>query len=231
MGAPVGQGHVAGDSVRPSERFAVPIVLRKPLGMVALIGALVVAVPAVVFAGETAPGDLDRRIESILDNPPPASRAAALVVDWLGEPAGLALSISVIAALCVICGQYRLAVLAVAGTLLVGATTTLLKPVIDRRIYGEFQSYPSGHTAVLVALGFVVALLMVNQLRTRQVAGLLLIVIGTAIIAGTGMAWAQVALGAHYPTDTLGGFGAALAVMPVVAWLIDWAAARILVGR
>jgi len=214
---------VAGESVRPSERFAVPVVLRKPLGIVALVGALVVAVPATVFAGDTAPGDLDRRIESALDNQPPASRTAALVVDWLGEPVGLALSIAVVAALCVIFGQYRLAVLAVAGTLLVGATTTLLKPVIDRRIYGEFQSYPSGHTAVLVALGFVVALLMVNHLRTRQVAGLL-IVISAVIIAGTGMAWAQVALGAHYPTDTLGGFGAALAVMPVVAWLIDWAA-------
>jgi membrane-associated phospholipid phosphatase len=40
------------------------------------------------------------------------------------------------------------------------------------------------------------------------------------------MAWAQVLLNAHYPTDTLGGFCAALAVVPLVAWTIDRVADR-----
>ena len=35
------------------------------------------------------------------------------------------------------------------------------------------------------------------------------------------MAWSQIALSTHYPTDTLGGFCAALAVVPAVAWLVD----------
>jgi membrane-associated phospholipid phosphatase len=41
------------------------------------------------------------------------------------------------------------------------------------------------------------------------------------LLAAAAMAWAQVLLNAHYPTDTVGGFCAALAVVPAVAWTID----------
>jgi undecaprenyl-diphosphatase len=40
------------------------------------------------------------------------------------------------------------------------------------------------------------------------------------------MGWAQVALGAHYPTDVLGGWCTALAVVPATAWLVDRIADR-----
>jgi len=40
------------------------------------------------------------------------------------------------------------------------------------------------------------------------------------------MAWSQVALGTHYPTDTIGGFCTAMAVVPATAWLVDWFAGR-----
>jgi undecaprenyl-diphosphatase len=35
------------------------------------------------------------------------------------------------------------------------------------------------------------------------------------------MAWAQIDLTAHYPTDTIGGFGTALLVIPATALLVD----------
>jgi undecaprenyl-diphosphatase len=35
------------------------------------------------------------------------------------------------------------------------------------------------------------------------------------------LGWAEVALGAHYPTDALGGWCTALAVIPATAWLVD----------
>lgn len=35
------------------------------------------------------------------------------------------------------------------------------------------------------------------------------------------MGWVQVTLSAHYPTDTLGGWCTALAVVPVTAWAVD----------
>ena len=220
---PVSHAHTAEDSGRPNERFAVPPILRRQVAVIAFAGILLVIVPAMVVAGETAPGGLDRRIESILSDQLPTSTTAALAVDWLGEPVGLALSIAAVATLCVISGRYRLALLAVAGTVLAGVSTAALKPIVDRRIYGEFLSYPSGHTAVLVALGFVLALLLIGRLGKGRFAALLIVIVGV-VTAGTAMAWAQVVLGAHYPTDTLGGFGVALAVVPAVACLIDWAA-------
>lgn len=40
------------------------------------------------------------------------------------------------------------------------------------------------------------------------------------------MAWFQVALGTHYPTDTIGGFCTAMALVPATALLVDWFVAR-----
>ncbi|MGW2546542.1 phosphatase PAP2 family protein, partial [Kitasatospora sp. NPDC001574] len=48
-----------------------------------------------------------------------------------------------------------------------------------------------------------------------------LLVLAAALVAGAAMGWAQVALGAHYPTDALGGWCTALAVVPATAWAVD----------
>lgn len=45
--------------------------------------------------------------------------------------------------------------------------------------------------------------------------------LGASLVAGAAMGWAQVALGAHYPTDALGGWCTALAVTPAAARLVD----------
>lgn len=50
--------------------------------------------------------------------------------------------------------------------------------------------------------------------------------LGSALVAGAAMGWAQVGLGAHYPTDVLGGWCTALAVIPATAWLLDRIADR-----
>ncbi|EGX56013.1 hypothetical protein SZN_30037, partial [Streptomyces zinciresistens K42] len=56
-------------------------------------------------------------------------------------------------------------------------------------------------------------------------------VLGAALAAGGAMGWAQVALGAHYPTDVLGGWCTALAVTPAGARLVDRAAGARRRGR
>jgi undecaprenyl-diphosphatase len=55
-------------------------------------------------------------------------------------------------------------------------------------------------------------------------------VLGASLVAGAAMGWAQVALGAHYPTDALGGWCTALAVTPPAARVVDLLADR-LTGR
>jgi undecaprenyl-diphosphatase len=60
--------------------------------------------------------------------------------------------------------------------------------------------------------------------RLRPAAALAAL-LGAALVVGALAAWAQAGLVAHYPTDTLGGWCTALAVVPATAWLIDRTAA------
>jgi membrane-associated phospholipid phosphatase len=106
------------------------------------------------------------------------------------------------------------------------AVTTVVKPIVGRTIHGEFLSYPSGHTALATALALVIGLVVADRLGLGRVAAVVLVV-GLALVAGVAMGWAEVALGAHYPTDAVGGFCAALAAVPATAWLVDRVAERL----
>ena len=209
-------------------RAVLPAALHWPIGTLALLGALLVAVPAAFYAGEDGPGRFDRWIQSGMDSVP-QSDAVALGVDVLGRPVVAAVVVAALAVLCVVLGRRRLAMVALAGPAATVAAATVLKPVVNRTIYGEFLAYPSGHTALAVALGIVLGLLLADLWRQRPsreagwVAGAL-VVVASACIAGAVMSWAMITLGAHYPTDTVGGFGTALAIVPATAWLIDWVA-------
>ncbi|BFO16097.1 hypothetical protein SHKM778_24850 [Streptomyces sp. KM77-8] len=123
--------------------------------------------------------------------------------------------------MCLLMRWPRAAVFAVAGPGAAAGTTTLLKPLVGRTIHGdENLSYPSGHTAFLTAFALMAALLVTGRLGLGRTAGLAL-VLGAALFAGAAMGWAQVAMGAHYPTDTLGGWCTALAVVPATARIVD----------
>ncbi|MFJ6934373.1 phosphatase PAP2 family protein [Streptomyces sp. NPDC101132] len=192
---------------------------RGRLGLVAVLAALVVLLLGIRYADDSGPGAVDVRVGALVDGArPPWWRQAALAADFLGEPAGAAVLVLVVAGGCLLLRRPRAAVLAVAGAGLTVGTTTLLKHVAGRTINGGHLSYPSGHTAFLTALAVSVTLLAVE--RAGRTAGALA-VCAAALAAGAGMGWAQVALGAHYPTDVLGGWCTALAVTPATAWLVD----------
>jgi membrane-associated phospholipid phosphatase len=195
--------------------------LRRSAAVLAILGTLLVAVPAVVYADGTEPGRLDRWIQSVVENTPSAAGTATLTVDWTGGAVGRTLMVLAVTALCLITGRRRLAATAVVGTFLTSVlATTILKDVVGRRIHEEFLSYPSGHTAAATAIGVVLGLLLADLLRVGRVLGALM-VLGLAVVGGAVMAWAQIDLTAHYPTDTIGGFGSALLVIPATALLID----------
>ncbi|MER5931804.1 phosphatase PAP2 family protein [Streptomyces sp. NPDC002054] len=189
--------------------------------MVAALAALVVVVLGVLYAGDSRPGRVDERVGAVVDGVRPAPwRHVALATDFLGEPAGAAALVAVTVAGCLLLRHPRAAVLLVVGAGLTVGTTTLLKPLAGRTINGGYLSYPSGHTAFLTVFALVVALLATGRLGLGRTAGTML-VLAAALVAGAAMGWAQVALGAHYPTDALGGWCTALAVTPATAWLVD----------
>ncbi|MFJ8778518.1 phosphatase PAP2 family protein [Streptomyces sp. NPDC102476] len=212
-------GHTAPAALPPS--------LRARLGLVAALAALVVLALAVLYAGHSRPGRVDSwLIKPTEDSVRPPWRRVAVTLDFLGEPAGSAMVVAAAVAGCLLLRRPRAAVLMVAGVGLAVGTATLLKHLVGRTIHGAHNlSYPSGHTAFLTALAFVAALLATDRLGLGRTAGTSL-VLAAALIAGAAMGWAEVALGAHYPTDALGGWCTALAVVPATAWLVDRIADR-----
>lgn len=218
--APGSPGRESAD--RPASAPLLPPSARAWLGLVAGLAALGVLVLGVLYAGHSEPGRVDGWfVEPTADSVRPPWRYAALATDFLGEPGGAATLVVAAVTGCLLLRWPRAAVLVVAGAALTVGATTLLKPVVGRTIHGEGNlSYPSGHTAFLAALALVVALLAAGRLGLGRAAALAL-VLAAALVAGAAMGWAQVALGAHYPTDVLGGWCTALAVVPATAWLVD----------
>lgn len=197
-----------------------PATLRVWLGLIAALAGLVVVVLGVRYADDSKPGVVDARIGAAVDGVGPQWRQVALATDFLGEPGGAATLVAATVTGCLLLRRPRAAVLVVAGVGMAVGTATLLKSLVGRTIHDGNLSYPSGHTAFLTALALVPALLSTGRLGLGRTAGTSL-VLAAALVAGAAMGWAQVALGAHYPTDVLGGWCTALAVIPATAWLVD----------
>lgn len=200
-----------------------PPALRAGLGPVAVLAALVVVVVGVLYAGRSGPGRVDRWVRSAVDGVGPPWRKAALATDFLAEPAGAAALVVVAVTGCLLLRRPRAAAFTVVAAGVSVGATKLIKPLAGHTIHGGHLSYPSGHTAFLTALALVAALLAAGRLGLGRAAGAALVLIA-ALVAGAAMGWAQIVLGAHYPTDVLGGWCTALAVAPATGWLVDRAA-------
>jgi membrane-associated phospholipid phosphatase len=205
---------------------ALPAVLRAPLSISAALATAVLVALGILHFHESGLTGIDAALLPPIDGVRPPWRDVALVIDFGGEPVGSTVLVALIAVVCFLVHRVRAAVLTVLGVVVTVAVTTLLKPVVGRTIHGEFLSYPSGHTALATALALVIAFLLADRLRPGRAAAMVL-VLGPALVAGLAMGWAEVALGAHYPTDALGGFCAALAAVPATGWLVDRVADRL----
>jgi len=200
---------------------ALPARVGPPLGFVSVFAAIALVVLGILFAGQSAGVSLDIGIRSYLRSLEQPWHQIALIVDWTGEPVGAAVVLVTLVFVCLRKGNLRAAVLVVAGPGAAVVVTSGMKPLVDRTINDGFLSFPSGHTASATAFALVAVLFMVG----RNPAQAWLVAVVPPLAAVT-MAWAQVLLNAHYPTDTIGGFCTALAVVPAVAWTIDRIADR-----
>jgi undecaprenyl-diphosphatase len=201
-----------------SDRAILPPALRTPAATTSVLALLVFGVFAARYADNSAAGRLDRRFQVLVALADSAPSLPDAVIAF-GNPDSVVGFAVVLCGLALALGHHRLAVLAIVGPGLTGVATTTLKPIIGRTIEGEF-AFPSGHTGGATSLGVVVALLLVAVLRTPTGVSAVLIVSGAVLFGGT-MALALVADGAHYATDTLGGFCVAIAVVFTSVLMIE----------
>jgi membrane-associated phospholipid phosphatase len=189
-----------------------PARIRPPIAVLSVLSAITLVVLAFVFAGTSTAGEFGIPAE----HRPLATPWAqlALIIDWTSEPVGAVVIVTTLVIVFLRKGNRRAVLLAVGGTVATVALTTGMKPLVDRTINNGFLSFPSGHTATAATFALIATLW----------AGRLWLTALVTVSAAGAMAWSQVALNAHYPTDTVGGLCAALAVVPTAAWLIDWLA-------
>ena len=200
----------------------VPGPLRRPLTLAVLASAVVFGVLAARYAGTSTPGRIDTRVDAAVD-PLGAHPWIIEHAKDLGSPVAVVVLAVALSATCLLMGRRRLAVLAIVGPGLTGLCTTLLKPVLGRTIGAGF-AFPSGHTGGATSLGLVAALLLISLVRPRR-GRALLILAASALVSGASVGAAMVALNAHYPTDTIGGFCTAIVVVCGCALLVDRLAA------
>jgi undecaprenyl-diphosphatase len=200
---------------------ALPARVGPPLGVVSVLAAVTLVVLGFWYAGQSVGVAMDIGIRAELRALGEPWHQIALVIDWTGEPVGAALVLATLVFVFLRMGNRRAALLAVAGPAAAVAVTMGMKPLVGRTINDGFLSFPSGHTAAATAFALVAMLVVAG----RRQAGVV-VVLAVALTAAAAMAWAQVLLNAHYPTDTIGGFCAALAIVPAVAWVIDRVADR-----
>jgi hypothetical protein len=80
--------------------------------------------------------------------------------------------------------------------------------------------HPALAHSVATVFALVLGLLVADAARAGRAAGTL-VVLGLALAVGGVAGWAQASLGAHYPTDTVGGFSVALALFTPTALAVD----------
>jgi membrane-associated phospholipid phosphatase len=204
----------------------VPQALRGCVAIVAALAALVVATLALTFAGDHVPASFDRAVHPELERLTPPDSAWVRTVDFVGGPIGLPALVVLLVAVSLFIRRSRVALLVVLGTGLSISVTSALKPMVGRTIdgiHGVYLTYPSGHTASATALAMILVLLVWHRLNRPAALALLY---GMGLAAGTAAAIVQAGLVNHYPSDTVGGWCAALAVVSATALLIDHTAAR-----
>jgi undecaprenyl-diphosphatase len=196
-----------------------PNSLRRAAAWVAAVAAIAVGALGVRYEGLSRSSHTDRVLDRAVQSSVPDKERLFSLIHHLGNPASVIVLAGLLAVLAFVLSRRRLAVLAVLGPGLTGVATTVLKPVFDRTLGGT-PAYPSGHTAALTALAIVTALLLVSLIRVGTVWKAVLVGLA-ALGAGLAMAVTLTVLDIHYPTDTIGGFGTAVAVVLAAALVLD----------
>ena len=193
---------------------------RRPLMVpVVLLGILLVAVPAVRYAGGGEGGRLDRTLAALVPMRDGLVGIVGEALADLGDPVPVVVVMAVLAAAAWWWrGGRGLSLALVAPAAAMITTSLVLKPIVGRT-RGHELSFPSGHTTAVAGIAATAVILVLGTpalaprvRRAVSVAlGLLVVVVGVCLVGR----------GYHYPTDVVGAVGLVLAIVPPVALVVD----------
>jgi undecaprenyl-diphosphatase len=210
----------------PTPRPLVPPRARIAVGLLILGAVVVVSTLGVYYSGRTQAGAFDLRISHDLRRLKVSRHLATRVAD-LGDPGPVVIMVAALAIALLALHRWRAALLAALAPGLAVAISELVgKPLVDRTIGGSL-SYPSGHETATAAIALVIIVAIADRQAPRlpmPVVVLTALLLFAALVA---IAAALVLRHWHYATDTIGGFGVALATVLTVALTIDFLAARV----
>ncbi|MFN2560191.1 MAG: phosphatase PAP2 family protein [Jatrophihabitans sp.] len=201
--------------VAPSWRRACIGVIVAAIAVVAVVGAAV--------HGRQTPTGFDTWAARPLFNQISELTGARLLN--LSSPALSVGGLAVVAALAALVRNWALvAVATVAPTVAIIVTEFVLKPIVHRSISDAATAYPSGHETGLVSLLVVLLLVLSRAPFSRAVTAIVVTLLGLwAAIGAIGLVRGHY----HFPTDTIGGMGVAMACVLSVALVIDWISDRV----
>ncbi|MHC1562391.1 phosphatase PAP2 family protein [Actinomycetospora sp. C-140] len=183
------------------------------------VAAAITGVLAWRYAGDSGAGRADTRITEVLDDQPGIAHSLARGFAALGGPLPVVVALLLLAPLAWYLRRGRGLGLVLAGpTTAMVVTSLVLKPLVERTRGGEL-AFPSGHTTSVASIAVTCAVLVLGlptlprALRLLAVAGLAALVVAVGV--------SLVVRGIHYPTDTLGALGVAVAVVLGVALAVD----------
>ena len=209
-----------------AHRPLLPVHLRRAAVVVILLAILVLAMLALRYAHQEAPGRLDRTLDVYIRTHLRQAQSLTRALISLAEPPQAAILVAALAGAAALARRWSGVMLLLGGTLTaVVISEVILKPLIGRLRYGHL-TFPSGHATAMAAIATATAILLVGAQRPRGVA-LRLCVSLAAIVVAASVAIALVAQHVHYATDTVAGCCVAVAVVLTMALGLDFFTPRI----
>lgn len=205
----------------PASQVLLATSQRRPAIAVAAACVVITTVLGLWSAGQAHPDRFDAAVDGWLRDAGAGYTSALQRLESLGNPGPFTVITAVLVLACLLTRRWRGAVL-VAGAVPVatGLTEGVLKPLTDRTIQG-WLSYPSGHATGMFTLATIVAVLLTGPSRPRAPRVPRLALVAAVAVLAAAVAVAMVSLSLHYFTDLFGGAAVGIAVVLLLALLLD----------